>query len=149
MEKYYRPRTRTWRVRIACWMTKVTHTPHTPHTHTPHSHTHHTHTHTVIQLSRSISSYTNAPQCNLVCPLPALFWLLTFQMCARHTLSFISVPSNAARHHGSAGLLRCEAVVSCAAVEGTFLWRCVYVSLRHCSCPAKRLVSVAVSRPDK
>ena len=66
-----------------------------------------------------------------VCTLPALFWLLTFQV--------ISVPSNATRHYGGAGFLCCEAVVPGAAVKGTFLWRCVYdVSLRHFSC---RLVS--------
>lgn len=71
-------------------------------------------------------------------------------MCVINLVSFVSVPSNAARHHGGAGFLGCEAVVPGAAVKGTFLWTCVYdVSLRHCCCLAKRLVSAAVSRPDK
>jgi len=38
----------TWRMCVACWVTKVTHTHHTHtlHTHTHYTHTHHTHTHT-------------------------------------------------------------------------------------------------------
>jgi hypothetical protein len=47
-------------------------------------------------------------------------------VCIINLVSFISVPSDAARHDGGAGWLRCEALVPGAAVKETFLWRCVY-----------------------